>query len=92
MRFEFSPSFSSVLFLFHSRRPIFYRPVLLKNVVSQVDILLIDVRIEICGSNIPQLLNVVENSINWCIDIKSLLFDHILIMGKHLRCDFAAGI
>ena len=53
---------------------------------------MIGVRIEICGSDIFQFLNVVENSINWCIDIKSRLFDHILTLGNHLRCYFAIGI
>ena len=49
--------------------------------VSQVDILFISVIIESCGSNISQLLNVIENSIDWCIDIKSHMFDHICIVA-----------
>ena len=49
--------------------------------VSQVDILLISVIIESCGSNIPQLLNVIENSIDSCIDIKSHMFEHICIVA-----------
>ena len=47
-----------------------------KNVVSQFDILMIGLRIEVCSSHISQFLNVVDNSINWCIDIKIHLFDH----------------
>ena len=62
-----------------------------KNVVSQVDIMLIGVRIEICGRDISQLLNFIENNIDWCIDIKSHLFEKILTLGKHLKCNFSVG-
>ena len=47
---------------------------------------------EICGSNISEFLNIVENSIDWGVNIKSHLFDHILVLGKHLRCDFSMAI
>ena len=30
-----------------------------------------------------------ENIIDWCVQINCNLFDHILTLGKHLRCDFA---
>ena len=49
---------------------------------------MVGVEIETCGSDISQLLNVVENSIDWCIHIKNNLFDHILTLGKNLRCGF----
>ena len=62
------------------------------NVISQVDIIPFSVGIEICGSNICQFLNAVENSIVWCIHIKSNLFDHILTFGKHLRCNFDISV
>ena len=62
------------------------------NVLIQVDILLVGVSIEICGRDISQFLNAVENSIDWCVKIKSHLFDNIITLGKHLKCNFAIGI
>ena len=59
------------------------------NVVTQVDIMLIVVSINNCGSYISQFLNVVENSIYWYVHIKIRLFDHILTLNKHLRCNFS---
>ena len=52
----------------------------------------IGVRIYSCGRDIYQFLNVIENSIYWCIDIKSHLFYHILMLDNNLRCDFTIGI
>ena len=40
------------------------------------------------GSNISQLLNVTENSIDWCVHIKSHMFDQILTLDNHMKCDF----
>ena len=54
--------------------------------------MLIGVRIEIFVSDITQLLNLVEYSINWCIDIKNLLFGHILNLDNNLTCDFTINI
>ena len=48
--------------------------------------------IEICSSDISQFLNVVENSIDWCVAIKSHIFDHSLTLVKHMRCYFSVGI
>ena len=62
------------------------------NIVGQVDILLIIVRIERYGRDISQFLNVVENIIDWCINIKIHLFDHIRNMGNYLRCGFTIVI
>ena len=62
------------------------------NVINQVDILLVGVGIEICGSDISQFRNVVENSICWCFHIKSHLFDHILMLGKHMRCNVEISV
>ena len=50
------------------------------------------VGIEICGSDISQFINVVENSTNWCVHIKILIYDHILTLGKHLRYDFYISV
>ena len=54
--------------------------------------MLFGVGIEICGRNISQFLNVVKNSIDWCVNIKSHMFSHILTMGKYLRCCFSIVI
>ena len=62
------------------------------NVIIQVDILLVGVGIEICGINIYQFLNDVENSIDWCLHIKSHMFDQILTLGNHLMCDFSISV
>ena len=67
-------------------------PSFIDNVIIQVDTILVVVWIEICGRDISQLLNVVENSINWCIHIKGHIFDHILTLGNHLRCDFSISV
>ena len=53
---------------------------------------MVSMRIEIWGSNIYQFLNVAENIIDWCVVIKNYMFDHILLLGKHLRFDFFVGI
>ena len=66
-----------------------YLPVFLNNVIRQVDIMLIVASIKSCGSDISQFLNVVEKIIYWCIDIKSHLFDHTPVLGKHMRCDYS---
>ena len=63
------------------------------NVVSQVDILLIGVRIEICSSDISQLPSVTKKKVSiGAYTFKIDPFDHILTLGKNLRCDFAVGI
>ena len=46
------------------------------------------VGIEIRSIDISQFLNIIENCIYWFVYIKSHLFDHIITLGKHLRCDF----
>ena len=53
---------------------------------------MVGVRSWSCSINISQLINVVENSINLGVHIKSHLFDHILTLGKHIRCGFSIGI
>ena len=54
--------------------------------------MLFGVGIEICGSNISLFPNAVKNGINRCSHIKIHLFDHILMLGKHMRCDLFVGI
>ena len=54
--------------------------------------MMVSVGIYICGSNISQFLNIVENSINWGVNIKSHLFDQIVLLGKHLSYNFSMGI
>ena len=92
MRFECRPIFVVCIFSIPLPKAYLVSTCFLKNVVSQVYILLIGARTEICGNNISQLLYDVEKSINWCIDIISHLFNHILTLGKHLRCDSTVGI
>ena len=53
---------------------------------------MISVSIKSYGSNISQFFNAVENSIDWCVNIKSHLFDHIPNPVKHMRGDFLVGI
>ena len=54
--------------------------------------MLVGVGMKICGSNIYHLINVIENSIDWCVHIKSPLFHHILTLGKHIRRDFCISV
>ena len=92
MRFYFRPIFVGYIFLIPFLKDYLVSTYFIKDVVDKVDIFLIGVSIEICGRNIYQFLNFIENSINWFIKIKIHLIDHILTLGKHLRCDFYVGI
>ena len=62
------------------------------NVINQIDILLVGLKIKSYISNMYQLLNVIKNSIDWFIHIKSHFFDHILMLGKHTRCAFSISV
>ena len=62
------------------------------NIIRQVGILLVVVNILICGRDCYQFLNIVGKSVNWCVDIKSCLFEHIITLGRHLKCTFSVGI
>ena len=62
------------------------------NVISKGYVLMVGVGIKSCNSNISQVPNVIENTIDWCVHIRSHLFDHILTLGKHLRCDFSISV
>ena len=53
---------------------------------------MVGVGIDICGSDIYQLIIAVNNIIDWCVHIKSQLFDHILTLGKHPRFDFTIRV
>ena len=63
--------------------------IFINNVISQVDTLMVCVGIKICVSNISRFLNFIENSIDWYVHIKIHLFGHIIMLVKHLRCDFS---
>ena len=91
MWFEFIPSFVRFIFAITFPKEFILSSSFIDNVISQVDILLISVGTEICCRDIYQYLNVYENSIDWCVHIKSNLFCHILTSGKHLRCDFSTS-
>ena len=92
MWFECSPIFVRFIFSIHSPKAYLVLYFFVNNVISKLYIPLVGLGITIYGSDISELLNVIENSINWCFHIKSNLFGHILMLGKHLRCDFAVGI
>ena len=92
MWFEFSPIFVGCIFSIPFPEAYFVSSYFVNNILSQVDKLLVGVGVDICGINIYQFLNIVENSIDCCVDIKSRIFDHIIKIGKHLRCDFSIGI
>ena len=92
MGFECSPSFIGYTFFITFTKAYLVFTFFVNNAVRKVDILLISVRTESCGSDISQFLKVVETSIDFCINIKSHLFDHILTLDKNLMCNFTIGI
>ena len=92
MWFECSPSFVVCIFSITFLEAYIVPSFFVNTILYQVYILLVGVSIEICIIYISQLLNFVENSIDWCVKIKSHLFDNIITLGKHLKCNFAIGI
>ena len=88
MWFEPIPSFVRCIFRIPFPKPYLEFSSSIDNVISQVGILLVSVWIGRCSSNISQFLYAVENSIDWRVNMKIHMFDHILTLGNHLRFDF----
>ena len=92
MWFEFSPIFVYCIFSTPLLKSYLVSSCFVYNLSSQVYILLVCVGIESCGRDIPQFINIVEHSIDWCVDIKTHLFDNVLTLGKHIKCNFSVAI
>ena len=79
-----NPKFYQLYICNETPKGLYFSSSFIDNVIRQVDIMLVSVDIESCGSYIYRLLNMVENSINCCSHIKVHLFDHILKLGKSI--------